>query len=105
MKWDIPWTTICGIYKITNEINGKFYIGQAEDIYHRFRTHFWAHGDHHNSAIDAAIHKYGLENFKLDILEECPKEKLNEREIYWGEEYYQGLCYAPDTWWTSKINQ
>lgn len=96
MKWDIPWTTICGIYKITNDINGKFYIGQAEDIYHRFRTHFWAHGEHHNSAIDAAIHKYGLDNFTLEILEECPKEQLNEREIYWGEDYYQGQCYAPD---------
>lgn len=96
MKWDIPWTTICGIYKITNIINNKFYIGQAEDIYHRYRTHFWAHGEHHNSAIDAAIRKYGIENFSLEILEECPKEKLNEREIYWGEEYYKGLCYVPD---------
>lgn len=96
MKWNIPLTTICGIYKITNQINDKFYIGQAENIYHRFRTHFWAHGEHHNSAIDAAIHKYGIENFKLDILEECPKEKLNEREIYWGEEYYKGLCYVPN---------
>ena len=96
MKWNIPWTTICGIYKITNQINGKFYIGQAEDIYYRLRTHFWAQGDHHNSAIDAAIHKYGLNNFTLDILEECPKELLNEREKYWGEEYYHGLCYVPD---------
>lgn len=96
MKWDIPWTTICGIYKITNQINGKFYIGQAEDIYYRFRTHFWVHGEHHNSAIDAAIQKYGLENFKLEILEECPKEQLNIREQYWGEDYYKGLCYAPD---------
>lgn len=96
MKWDLPNTIITGIYKITNKINGKFYIGQAEDIYHRFRTHFWAHGDHHNSAIDAAIHKYGLENFDLEILEECSKEQLNEREIYWGENYYQGHCYIPE---------
>ena len=96
MKWDLPLTVVCGIYKITNNINNKFYIGQAEDIYYRFRTHFWAHGDHHNSAIDAAIHKYGLENFTLEILEECPKELLNDREKYWGEEYYKGLCYAPD---------
>lgn len=96
MKWNLPQTVICGIYKITNNINGKFYIGQAEDIYHRFRTHFWVHGRHHNSAIDAAIHKYGLDNFTLDILEQCPKECLNEREKYWGEEYYKGLCYAPE---------
>lgn len=96
MKWNLPYTVITGIYKITNELNGKYYIGQAEDIYQRFRTHFWAHGDHHNSAIDAAIHKYGLENFTLEILEECPKELLNEREIYWGEQYYKGKCYVPD---------
>lgn len=96
MKWNLPNIVITGIYKITNTINGKFYIGQAEDIYQRFKTHFWVHGEHHNSAIDAAIHKYGLENFDLEILEECSKEQLNEKEIYWGENYYKGQCYAPD---------
>ena len=40
MKWNLPYTVITGIYKITNELNGKYYIGQAEDIYQRFRTHF-----------------------------------------------------------------
>ena len=34
MKWDLPLTVVCGIYKITNNINNKFYIGQAEDIYY-----------------------------------------------------------------------
>lgn len=95
--WEnLPSEIICGIYKITNKINGKFYIGQAIDIYSRFQRHYWVHGVHHNSAIDLAINKYGLENFEIEILEECPENKLNEREIYWGEEYYNGKCYAPN---------
>jgi group I intron endonuclease len=33
--------------------------------------------------VDAAIEKYGVENFQFDIIEECSLEKLNERETYW----------------------
>lgn len=40
-----------------------------------------------------AIRKYGLENFTFEVLEECPSELLNEREIYWinyFDSYYNG---------------
>ena len=71
-----------GIYKITNRINGKIYVGQSNNIKRRF----WEHqnrGAASRIPVDAAIEKYGSENFQYDIIEECLVEKLNERETYW----------------------
>lgn len=70
-----------GIYKITNKINGNFYIGQSVDIKRRFMEHRTPNGT--MTPIKLAIKKYGLENFAFEVLEECSKDKLNEREIYW----------------------
>lgn len=71
-----------GIYKITNKINGKFYIGQSNDIERRFQEHCikWKTS---RIPVDLAIHKYGKKNFSFEVIEECALEKLNEREIYW----------------------
>ena len=79
-------SAICGIYKYENKINGKVYIGQSTDIKARIRGHRHASypGDKDfKMPIHQAIYKYGEENFDISILEECPKEQLNEREIYW----------------------
>lgn len=66
------------IYKITNNINGKIYVGQ-----HKSSTvdeKYWGSG----KLIKYAIAKEGLENFSRQILEWCHnKQHLNEREIYW----------------------
>ena len=72
---------ICGIYKITNLINNKSYIGQSIDIYTRWHQHKYA--DCKPSTIHKAIRKYGLKNFSFEIIEQCKKEELNEREIFW----------------------
>lgn len=72
---------ICGIYKITNNINGKMYIGQSVDIYHR-----WIKEKAPNVpkyALQRAFDKYGRENFTFEIIERVKLEELNEREIYW----------------------
>lgn len=81
---------ITGIYKITNLINGHYYIGQSVDIKKRFREHKFSasnktHKDH-STPIHRAMSKYGCENFSYEILEECSKEKLDEREIFWIRE-------------------
>lgn len=76
---------ICGIYKITNKINGHSYIGQSVNIYERWHSHKYA--DCKSSVIHSAIKKYRVENFNFEILERCPREQLNEREIYWIEYY------------------
>lgn len=77
----------CGIYKITNLINNKCYIGQSVHIETRLRWHRTNYKNKNEPSYDShfyrSIRKYGLENFKFEIIEECDYEKLNEREMYW----------------------
>lgn len=64
------------IYKTTNLLNGKFYIGKDE----KNNPKYLGSG----KILKLAINKNGVENFKKEILEECPtKKELNEREKYW----------------------
>jgi group I intron endonuclease len=81
-----------GIYMLKNKVNDKIYIGQSTDIDRRMSEHrrsaypeIYAKKSERDSQvpIHRAMHKYGWENFELIILEECEKEKLDEREIYW----------------------
>lgn len=78
---------ICGIYKIENLINHKIYIGQAIDIHTRWSKHRNSNDDF---VIHRAFRKYGIENFKFSIVEECRKELLNEKEQYYIQ-YYNSL--------------
>jgi group I intron endonuclease len=63
------------IYKTTNLINGKFYVGKDQNN----------NPDYLGSGLllVKAIKKYGRENFVKVILEECLIEELSDREIYW----------------------
>ena len=70
----------CGIYKIENILNGKIYIGQSIEIERRWQKHLNANDDF---LIHKAIRKYGKENFKFSIIEECDISLLNEKECYW----------------------
>jgi group I intron endonuclease len=64
------------IYKTTNLINGKFYIGQDSNN----NPEYFGSG----ILLNRAIEKYGKENFIKEILEYCEtKEELNEREKHW----------------------
>ena len=73
-----------GIYKVTNKINGKVYIGQSVDIGRRWREHMTAKDDIY---FHKAIQKYGVENFEWEVIEQCKKKDLDEKEIYWIEYY------------------
>lgn len=72
---------ISGIYKITNLINEKVYIGYSNNI----RRRFYAHRSHSSTIfIHSAIKKYGLENFSISILEKVDSEDLlNVAEEGW----------------------
>lgn len=76
-----------GIYKIENKLNHKIYIGQSIDIKKRWREHnfasFHPSSKDYNMVIHKAIRKYGKSKFDYSIIEECSKEELNSREIYW----------------------
>ena len=81
--WDTV-KNVRGIYKVTNKINGKVYIGQSVDIGKRWRQHMTAKDDIY---FHKAIQKYGVENFEWEVIEQCKKKDLDEREIYWIEYY------------------
>lgn len=91
----------CGIYKFTNKINGKIYIGQSIDINARKRSHIndaYCKGKDSNCPFHQAIIKYGENEFNFEIIEECPKELLNEREKYWiqyYDSYHNGYNASP----------
>ncbi len=68
------------IYKITNKINNKIYIGKS--LYNK--EEYLGSGISLNNAID----KYGKENFVKEIIETCENQKiLNEREKFWIKKY------------------
>ena len=81
--WDTV-KKVRGIYKVTNKINGKVYIGQSVDIGKRWHQHMTAKDDIY---FHKAIQKYGVENFEWEVIEQCKKKDLDEREIYWIEYY------------------
>jgi group I intron endonuclease len=63
------------IYKITNKINGKSYIGQALSIFDRWCQHEKASRNLKNAThFYNTIRKYGLQSFSFDILEIIPNE-------------------------------
>jgi len=71
-----------GIYKITNRINNKSYIGQSVNIRRRWAEHRLLHRDE-SLSLKRALRKYGIENFTFEVLEECCVHDLNDKEIYY----------------------
>ena len=79
---------IKAIYKITNQVNQKSYIGQSINPEKRFSAHKSAARNHRfdsSQALYYAINKYGEENFIMEVLEWT--ENYNEREIALIREY------------------
>lgn len=90
-----------GIYQITNLINGKSYVGQSKNLKERLKAHKCISKEA-NVPLKRAYEKYGIENFKFEIIEYCDEKELDEREIYYiaerNPEYNltSGGCGAPN---------
>lgn len=85
-----------GIYKITNKINNKCYIGKSSNIEKRWKYHIENRNSlkEYDKPLYRAFRKYGIENFSFEIIEELVNyENSNEREKYWIE-YYN--CFGSD---------
>lgn len=88
MKLDTLYLEKCsGIYLINNKINNHKYVGQAKNIklriYEHLRSSFNPSRSDYGYPVHAAIRKYGIDNFDLQILEYCAVPQLNSREQYW----------------------
>lgn len=74
-----------GIYCIINLLDQKKYIGQSVNIEDRWRKHRneLRNNNHHNSYLQNAWNKYGENVFKFYVIEYCPVNQLDEKEIYY----------------------
>lgn len=88
---------IAGIYKITNIINNKIYIGSSNNIYKRKREHFSSlkNGTHCNIHLQRAYNIHGKSNFKFEVVEVCEeKDLLKIEQIYLDKYFDKGInCY------------
>lgn len=76
------------IYKITNVINNKVYIGKTlETLDTRWKQHKKDSARFSNRPLYKAMNKYSIENFVIEIIEEPTIDLLSERECYWIEQY------------------
>lgn len=82
------------IYKITNDINNKVYIGQTKtSIKKRWNAHLTRYNSKNNQGIYGAMKKYGIDHFKIEKIVECPIEELNDLEQFYIKKYnsyYEG---------------
>jgi group I intron endonuclease len=77
---------IVTIYKYTNKLDGKVYVGQSDNLPRRHREHL-RHSKKlkYISLIDRAIGKYGYEYFTLETLEQIDADFADDREAFWIE--------------------
>lgn len=69
------------IYKITNNVNGKVYIGQTVRT---LKERIGEHLRHNNLLVQKAIHKYGVDNFKFKVIDKAKNiDELNKKEMKW----------------------
>lgn len=82
-------TSKSGIYIIKCLVDNKVYIGQSISIRGRLGYHRrdLKKNKHSNSHLQSAWNKYGKDNFTFEILEVCTDKELNEREIYYINNY------------------
>lgn len=80
-----------GIYKYTNKINNKSYIGQSVNIERRKKQHisssYYTKSNTYNTVFHSAIRKYGPENFNFEILVICSVDELDKLEKFYIKEY------------------
>lgn len=96
---------VCGIYKITDLLTQQCYIGQSVNISDRFKQHCKC-----GLGIDApasnklynTMQRDKLQNFTFEILEQCSREQLNQKEAFWIDMYKSNI-YGLNTMKGNKV--
>jgi len=85
--------TISGVYKITNRITNKCYIGQTEWFPMRIYEHIkdLIKNKHHCQELQDEFIEHGLDNFEVELIEECNRSELLEREKFYINKYQSNL--------------
>lgn len=84
-----------GIYKITNTVNGKTYIGQSRNLKQRKIDHFKpSTRKSHDWELYQDMDEFGVDKFKFSVLEETSLDLLDEREEYYLRSFEGGLYNA-----------
>ena len=81
-----------GIYKITNTVSQKVYIGQSKNIFARWKQHADSIANK-TGFISQELGDTNLNNFSFSIIEQCCEDELDQREAYWIKyynAYYEG---------------
>ena len=73
---------ISAVYKIVNTVTGDFYVGSSKNVNERWMQHKWpsAWKQHPNSSMYLDMQKYGLKNFRFQILAPVMEEHLKQVE-------------------------
>lgn len=77
-----------GVYKITNTLDGKFYVGASKDLNARKLKHFRINEPNNYRGVNEMhreMLRVGRDKFVFEVLEECSTEKLDEKEEYYIE--------------------
>jgi len=72
----------CGIYRITNKLNGKFYLGSSDNIERRFYRHIYdlKNNKHSNRHLQRSFNKHGKLAFELSVVNQCSISELLSEE-------------------------
>jgi group I intron endonuclease len=87
---------ISGIYVIKNVVNGKFYLGQSQQLNKRKSVHFTdlRFNRHRNKHLQRAYNRYGESNFKFEVIVNCSPDELMLEEQKLLDLYGNtSLCY------------
>jgi len=98
LEVESPKKIVSGIYKWTNNKNGKVYIGKAEHLLKRRKRHLTLYKMYNKNKVELeesktnkrlynAMIEDGVMNFKFEIIERCENADLDLREDYWICEY------------------